>query len=244
MFSYMNNEFDEKNTNIVESSVMSLEFENSVKNSVESVCNSECDGIVYGNATYVDGIQGKAIRISNASDSWVEIPHNKNLNFDHGGVTLSFWVMIHTNDMRHNMIYNKGEVGWGSTYKNSINGLYEGDIREFQALWTGNNVNQYLNIHCNDGKEIQLEKWYFITHVLENDQQTLRQYINGKEFCHATSIAKVFFDNENSFHLGRVIGTYDDNSDLTLDNFHLFSYSLTGEQIEDLYQNESRQKIK
>jgi len=225
-----------------ELTVLNLEFENNVENSVDTVCGNDCDAKIHGDVIFIPGVHGKAIKFHNNTDGWISIPHNENLNFnDDDGITLSFWVMANTHELRHNMIYNKGNVGWGVTYTNSINGLYEGDVKKFQALWTGNN-NQYLNLLCYDDEQIQLGEWYFITHVLENDRQTLRQYINGKEYCNAISTSKIYFDNTDDFHLGRVIGTYEDKSDLMLDNFYLFAYSLSREQVYDLYHYELSKK--
>ena len=147
-----------------------------------------------------------------------------------------FSVKVDTHSYKHNMIYNKGDVGWGHFYNPSYDGLYEGELLEFQAIWTGDELGKYVNVHCNDGKEIELNKWYFVVHVLESDHKTLKQYINGIEMCSSTSKKPLNTDSLDDLNLGHVEGTHNDFSQLALDNFTIFNYSLTADEISILYQ--------
>ena len=227
---------DEKNfTKIEKNKLIYFEFENDLKNNLFTICKSDCDGILQEEIEYVNSNEQNAIMFNDENGGWVEIPFNEIRIQNENGMSISFWVSVHTHEKRHNMIYNKGPVGWGSSHLKSINGLYEGDLREFQALWTGNDIKQYLNLHCNDGQEIVLDKWYFVVHVLEKDQSTLRQYINGEEYCNTKSKMPIDFETQHNLILGKVIGTYDDTSNMTLDNFAIYSHELNGEEIQEIF---------
>ena len=89
---------------------------------------------------------------------------------------------------------------------------------------------------CDDGKEIELNKWYFVTHVLESEHKTLKQYINGIEYCSDTSEQPLNTDSFDDLNLGHVEGTYNDFGHLTLDNFIIFNRSLNADEILVLYQ--------
>ena len=207
-----------------------------VANSETTVCGKTCNA-VEKNTSFVQGINGLAVKFETQNESWVEVPHHPSLSFgEEGGATIAFFVKVYTHSYKHNMIYNKGDVGWGYFYNPSYDGLYEGEFLAFQALWMGNNSQQYLNVMCDDGKEIELNKWYFIAHVLESDHKTLKQYINGIERCSSTSKQAVYTDSIDDLNLGHVEGTYNDFSQLALDNFIIFNYSLTAEEILELYQ--------
>ena len=62
------------------------------------------------------------------------------------------------------------------------------------------------------------------------------RYINGIERCSSTSKQAVYTDSIDDLNLGHVEGTYNDFSQLALDNFIIFNYSLTAEEILELYQ--------
>ena len=211
------------------------EFENNLKNNISTICKLNCNGIIEGKIKYLKQSDNYAIKL-NGDLGWVEIPFNQVKLQNENGISISFWVNVLTHEKRHNIIYNKGPVGWGSYYAKSISGLYEGDLKKFQAFWTGNNSEQYLNVVCDDGKEISLNKWYFIVHVLEKDQLTLRQYINGKEFCNAKSKSPIDFEIDHNLILGKVIGTYNDTSNIILDNFMIHNYALNENEIDEIFE--------
>tara|TARA_B100001750_G_scaffold211762_1_gene193184 strand:- start:80 stop:901 length:822 start_codon:yes stop_codon:yes gene_type:complete len=212
-----------------------IEGEN-ITNSETTVCGKICNAIEK-NTSFVQGINGLAVKFETQNESWIEVPHHPSLSFgEEGGATIAFFVKVYTHSYKHNMIYNKGNVGWGHFYNPSYDGLYEGEYLAFQAIWMGDNSQEYLNTMCNDGKEIELNKWYFVVHVLESDHKTLKQYINGIEMCSDTSEKPVNTDNLDDLNLGHVEGTYNDFSQLALDNFTIFNYSLTADEILALYQ--------
>jgi len=233
-FYFMNNTFsgDVDFTKMEKNRIIFFDFENNLKNDPTTICKSKCDGIINGKIKYVNSNDQNSITFNDEHEGWVEIPLDEIKIQNKNGVSISFWINVHTHEMRHNMIYNKGPVGWGSSYLKSINGLYEGDLKKFQALWTGNNVKQYLNIICDDGQEIKLDKWYYVVHVLENDQSTLRQFINGKEYCNTKSKIPINFEIENNLILGKVVGTYNDKSNLTIDDFAIHNYALNKNEIQ------------
>ena len=221
---------DEKSTSVF------FDFNNKVTNSETAVCGKTCNGIEK-NTSFVNGVTGQAVKFENQNEAWVTIPHHSSLSFgEEGGVTIAFSVKVDTHSYKHNMIYNKGDVGWGHFYNPSYNGLYEGEHLAFQAIWTGDDSQEYVNVMCNDGKEIELNKWYFVVHVLESDHKTLKQYINGIEMCSSTSKKPLNIDSLDDLNLGHVEGTYNDFSQLALDNFAIFNYSLTADEISTLYQ--------
>lgn len=233
-FYYINNLFleDSDFLKMEQNKIIFFEFENNLKNNPSTICKSNCDGIVKGKIEYVNSNEQNSIMFNDQNEGWVEIPFNGIKIQNKNGTSISFWINVQTHEMRHNMIYNKGPVGWGSSYLKSINGLYEGDLKKFQALWTGNNVKQYLNINCDDGQEIKLDKWYFVVHVLEKDQSTLRQFINGKEYCNTKSEIPINFEIPSNLILGKVVGTYNDKSNLTIDDFAIHNYALNENEIQ------------
>lgn len=235
LFYYKNNFFTDEIdfTKAEKNKLIFFEFENNLRNNFFTICKSSCNGFIQkGVIEYTNLNDGYAVMLNDKNRGLIEIPFEGITVQNENGTSISFWVSVHTHDKRHNMIYNKGPVGWGSSFLKSINGLYEGDLKEFQALWTGNNSKQYLNIHCDDGHEIILDKWYFVVHVLENDQSTLRQYINGKEYCNTKSETPINFETTDNLILGKVIGTYDDTSNLTMDDFTIHNYALNEKEIE------------
>ena len=213
-----------------------FDFNDDVENSETVICGEMCNGIEK-NTSFVQGITGSAVKFEAQNESWLTVPHHPSLSFgEEGGATIVFSVKVDTHSYKHNMIYNKGDVGWGYFYNPSYDGLYVGELLEFQAIWTGDEPGKYVNVHCNDGKEIELNKWYFVAHVLESDHKTLKQYINGIEMCSSTSKKPLNTDSLDDLNLGHVEGTYNDFSQLALDNFTIFNYSLTADEISILYQ--------
>ena len=213
-----------------------FDFNGDVVNSETTLCEKTCNGIEK-NTSFVQGVTGSAVKFEAQNESWFTIPHHTSLLFgEEGGATIAFFVKVDTHSYKHNMIYNKGDVGWGHVYYPSYDGLYEGEYLAFQAIWTGDNSQEYVNVMCNDGKEIELDKWYFVAHVLESDNKTLKQYINGIEVCSSTSQKPLNTDSLDDLNLGHVEGTYNDFSQLALDNFTIFNYSLTADEISILYQ--------
>ena len=71
-----------------------------------------------------------------------------------GRRTIAFSVKVDTHSYKHNMIYNKGDVGWGYFYNPSYDGLYEGELLEFQAIWTGDDSQEYLTYTVTMGKKL------------------------------------------------------------------------------------------
>jgi len=221
---------DENGTSVL------FDFNNEITNLETTVCGKTCNGIEK-NTSFVHGVTGSAVKFEAQNEAWITIPHHSSLSFgEEGGATIAFSVKVDTHSYKHNMIYNKGDVGWGHFYNPSYDGLYEGELLAFQAIWTGDNAQEYVNVICNDGKEIKLNKWYFVAHVLEPDHKTLKQYINGVEMCSSTSKQPLNTDSLDDLNLGHVEGTYNDFSQLTLDNFVIFDYSLTADEISELYQ--------
>jgi len=213
-----------------------FDFNDDVENSETAICGETCNGIEK-TTSFVHGVTGLAVKFEAQNESWLTVPHHPSLSFgEEGGATIAFYVKVDTHSYKHNMIYNKGDVGWGYFYNPSYDGLYEGEFLEFQAIWTGDEPGKYVNVHCNDGKEIELNKWYFVVHVLESDHKTLKQYINGIEMCSSTSKKPLNTDSLDDLNLGHVEGTYNDFSQLALDNFIIFNYSLTADEISILYQ--------
>jgi len=222
--------FDENGSSVF------FDFNDDVINSETAICGKMCNGIEK-NTSFVHGVTGSAVKFEAQNESWLTIPHHQSLSFgEEGGATIAFFVKVDTHSYKHNMIYNKGDVGWGYFYTPSYDGLYEGEYLAFQAIWTGDNGQEYVNVMCNDGKEIELNKWYFVAHVLESDHKTLKQYINGIETCSSTSKKPLNIDSFDDLNLGHVEGTYNDFSQLALDNFTIFNYSLTADEISILYQ--------
>ena len=221
---------DEKSTSVF------FDFNNDATNSETTICGKTCNGIEK-NTSFVQGVTGSAVKFEAQNESWLTVPHHSSLSFgEEGGATIVFSVKVDTHSYKHNMIYNKGDVGWGYFYNPSYDGLYEGEYLAFQAIWHGDNPQEYVNVMCNDGKEIELNKWYFVAHVLEPDHKTLKQYINGIEMCSSTSEKPLNTDSLDDLNLGHVEGTYNDFSQLALDNFIIFNYSLTADEISILYQ--------
>ena len=213
-----------------------FDFNDDVENSETVICGEMCNGIEK-NTSFVQGVTGSAVKFEAQNESWLTVPHHSSLSFgEEGGATIVFSVKVDTHSYKHNMIYNKGDVGWGYFYNPSYDGLYEGEYLAFQAIWHGDNPQEYVNVMCNDGKEIELNKWYFVAHVLESDHKTLKQYINGIEMCSSTSKKPLNTDSLDDLNLGHVEGTYNDFSQLALDNFTIFNYSLTADEISILYQ--------
>ena len=222
--------WDEKGTAVF------FDFNDGAVNLETTICGKLCDGIEK-NTSFVQGVTGLAVKFEGQNESWLTIPHHPSLSFgEEGGATIAFSVKVDTHSYKHNMIYNKGDVGWRYFYNPSYDGLYVGEHFAFQAIWTGDNSQEYVNVICNDGKEIELNKWYFVAHVLEPDQKTLKQYINGIEVCSSTSKKPLNIDSLDDLNLGHVEGTYNDFSQLALDNFTIFNYSLTADEISTLYQ--------
>jgi|TARA_B100000809_G_scaffold251367_1_gene284791 hypothetical protein len=207
-----------------------------VMNSEITKCGKNCNGIEK-NVSFVKDFDGLATKFESQNESWITIPHDPSLSFGEvNGATIAFFVKVDSHSHKHNMVYNKGDVGWGYFYNPSYDGLYEGEYRAFQALWTGDNGKEYANVMCDDGKEIELNKWYFVTHVLESEHKTLKQYINGIEYCSDTSEQPLNTDSFDDLNLGHVEGTYNDFGHLTLDNFIIFNRSLNADEILELYQ--------
>ena len=74
-----------------------------------------------------------------------------------------------------------------------------------------------------------------MAHVLESDHKTLKQYINGIEMCSSTSKKPLNTDSLDDLNLGHVEGTYNDFSQLALDNF-IFLITYHADEISILYQ--------
>ena len=219
----------------LEKKVISFEFENGTKNNFDTVCQSKCDGILVGTGEFVDSLFGNAIKFD--GNGWVEIllPDEMNTGYENG-ISISFWVMINTHEKGdHNMIYNKGSVGWGSYYAKSISGYYYADEKVFRALWQGDNQNEYINVACNDSHDINLNEWYHIVHVLDKDKRTFHQFINGKIQCGGVAKAPLDSITDDVLYLGRVAGTYDLKSHLTLDNFSIYPYALSEKEVRVIF---------
>ncbi len=215
--------------------IIFFEFENDIKNNFDTICQSKCDGILVGVGEFVDSPFGNAIKFD--GDGWIEIPLPNEMNIGYeNGISISFWVMINVHEEGdHNMIYSKGPVGWGSHYSKSISGYYYADKKVFQAFWNGDNQSEYINVMCNDSQDINLNEWYHVVHVLDKDKRTFHQFINGRIQC--GDIAKKSLDiiTDDVLYLGRVVGTHDLKSHLTLDNFSIYPYSLSEKEVSVIF---------
>ena len=121
---------DEKSTSVF------FDFNNDATNSETTICGKTCNGIEK-NTSFVQGVTGSAVKFDAQNESWLTVPHHSSLSFgEEGGATIVFSVKVDTHSYKHNMIYNKGDVGWGYFYTPSYDGLYEGELLEFQTIFS------------------------------------------------------------------------------------------------------------
>lgn len=216
----------------LEHKLISFKFENDTKNSFDTLCKSKCDGILMGDGKFVDSLFGNAIKFD--GNGWIEIPLNDEMNISHeNGTSISFWVMINSHeDGDHNIIFSKGTIGWGCCYMKTISGYYYADEKAFQTWYGGDNIDEYLNVMCPETPDVNLNEWYHVVYVLNKDNRTLHQYVNGKIHCSGESKSAVDPVTDDVLYLGKAISKKGIHmSHITLDNFSVYNYALDAKKV-------------
>ena len=105
-----------------------FDFNDDVENSEIAICGETCNGIEK-NTSFVQGVTGSAVKFEAQNESWLTVPHHSSLSFgEEGGATIVFSVKVDTHSYKHNMIYNKGDVGWGTSTTHHMMGCMKGNF--------------------------------------------------------------------------------------------------------------------
>jgi len=179
-------------------------------------------GTEFGNPTYVDGVVGQALKLTEADD-YIGIDKRITLQDD---FTTSFWVKLDKKAGSHNMFmngansseYNVFNFSWRGTLEATVNGPIQNSTSQFDLL--------------ND-------RWNFI--VYRNEDSVINGYINNELF-HSYDISKVspnividyLVIGKDQDCLG---GCFDSKQSLfgAIDEVTIHNRALTDAEIQSLY---------
>lgn len=129
------------------------------------------DGMVIGNAKYVNGEIGKALEFNGSTYVDMNGPEFKNVPID--GITLAVWVN-HTGANGVQQLLDALGTGQAS-------GLFHAEIRTAGFRWFHRNIAGTKIFEINPGPVIDTNEWVHFTGTYDSESGEAKTYINGEE---------------------------------------------------------------
>ncbi|MFO8018816.1 MAG: DUF2341 domain-containing protein [Promethearchaeia archaeon] len=197
--------------------------------SANDTSGNENHGTLMEDPTWVDGVFGNALELSNPG--YVEIGNNESLNSDMEQMSLSFWLKPQYDEKNFEMPIleaRNGEDGRGYAFR--LERHPQQPDRQGIFFWVGDGGNTY-EIQAQEGVEYEykLNEWQHV--VATFDQGLMSIYVDGVERKSEDSgLSAISATGENLS-----IGKGEDPAQHVQDELMIFNETLSQEEISDLY---------
>ena len=186
------------------------------------------NGMVVGNAKYVDGQIGKALEFNGSTYVDMNGPEFKNVPID--GITLAVWVN-HTGINGVQQLLDALGTGQAS-------GLFHAEIRTGGFRWFHRDIAGTEVFNINPGPVIDANEWVHFTGTYDSESNEVKTYINGEETSHSKAgSGNPLADN---WGVSASIGVHKNDRWLQglLDEFYIFSRALSANEIKTVMAGE------
>jgi hypothetical protein len=175
------------------------------------------NGRIY-NATWTDGIRGKALFFHN---SYIRIPGSATIDFSGKSFTLTAWVYRESTDNVHH-IFGQGTAA-------ASQGLHAG----YQAGWYGNKLSFrfWFNDLDTAASYPDVSEWHHVAFTYDAETNKRRIYRDGVIVAEDT--ASEDFSGKGDFYIGR--SPFGDYFHGIIDEVAIFNRALSAEEIRSLY---------
>jgi len=186
------------------------------------------DGTIYGGATVVDGVIGKALSFD--GNDYVNVSNSSNL-INYTGLTLEAWIKP-SSDGVYGGIFNKYYYP-GSCYLRQF--LLRRESSNQICFWMGYNSGANAYVICTPTANPVLAKdgWIHIVATWSGQLNTMKIYLNSKVMVSYTGALDWTTNTACSLEIGRYTGSYYFNG--LIDDVRIFSEALPQAQIEQFY---------
>jgi len=129
------------------------------------------DGTIFGNPTFVEGVDGMALKFDGAGD-YVDCGSNPILAIT-DAVSISAWIKVAAQGLDHKIGGNQDGTNGG--YKMTV---FNNNRVEFEIRTATNSA--VLNRNVAGGTEIEVDVWYHVAGVYSLEDGYIRTYVNGE----------------------------------------------------------------
>ena len=184
------------------------------------------DGMVVGNAKYVNGQIGNAIEFNGSTYIDMNGPEFKNVPID--GITLAVWVN-HTGASGTQQLLDALGTGQAS-------GLFHAEIRNGGFRWFHRNIAGTKIFEINPGPVIKTNEWVHFTGTYDSESGEAKTYIDGEETNSILGSGKL----ADNWGVSAGIGVHKNGRWFIglLDEYYIFSRALSKEEINTVMDGE------
>ncbi len=185
---------------------------------------------------WVEGKEGNALDFSNwEENSHIQIPDQPHLNFDESSFSIAFWMKA------------PPELGAGSFYifhkgtfntQNGGTGHWHGlEVKEGLIRYAVDDDITKTDVTIDDNSPFFTDEWVHVVTIRDTENDKLKIYLNGELMAEKQDGTNAPIGNSFPLLVGN---NYDLNSPYkgTLDDFRIYDYSLSSQDIAALYSGE------
>jgi hypothetical protein len=210
-----------------------LDFQEGAGNRLRNIAKEALPGEIHSSDRpiwFVGRWPGKKALPLGASYSHVTVPSDTSLDIGNGD--LSLLVSVWFDDLRNPTALIAGRGDWPR--RSFSLWTHPGSTREAFFVWSigGANGSYYP---AWDRERLRTKQWYLVVGVVEGDHTRL--FVNGREACQPSPIARPIDRLETPLEIGRVVSNWASGPmEGLIDELAIFSRALSAEEVLAIYE--------
>ena len=192
-------------------------------------------GVEHGGVSYVSGVSGQAASFDGIDD-YIESMSNVNVNTGDPR-TVSAWIYLKSTGTSRGIVSLRDNYLSGSEYiTESAGDLYNhSDLISAQSVIRFDNGKKPTSVAITNENTIQLNTWYHIAGVAQNNNLTL--YVNGSaNLSRQTNFGTSHANVDNKIQIGRrIVQDHFNYFDGYIDEVRIYNRALSEAEIQTLY---------
>ncbi|MFE3845705.1 LamG-like jellyroll fold domain-containing protein, partial [Thermoplasmatota archaeon] len=194
------------------------------------------NGLIYGGANWVNGVEGSAIKFDGAND-YIDILNTSDFEFSNQDLTFSAWIQIEDNADDYRNIISLGDTDSYPHMALAKSRSSNLDGRLFFEIYNDSSAASVESIES--GPDLPKNNWMFLTGVFEYNN-SIRLYLNGVLQENTTDIDyNLSHASDLTFHIGascNLGGSWPGYYKGLIDEVRIYNRALNETEINLLYQ--------